>query len=432
MKITHYCNSFIAIESDGFLLITDPWTGHANYGSWISIPVVEDSVLLELFNKSDAIYISHLHSDHFDEYLLKKFANKSTPVYIKKFKNNRLCNRIKNIGFKTVNELNDWENYKVGDDLTITIIPQLESNSAGLKDDLNYDLDTSLLVYSHSSEKVFFHKVDNPLSIESLKLVSKYSKENFNTTPNVATLTCGAASEWPQCFPKFDRLKLKNEFIKSSLLKFKECASALGCKYIIPGGGRYAISGRFAGLNNFLAVANHSQMNSILGQSANLLSIEGGGSIQLNAQGVIVKETSEPSIDSQFLESLYSKKYDYEKLDIDFKNDDFVTSKQEWQDKLKKMQLHIESSIYFRVYDRLKIDMDGLVNNYNDGNSQSLCLIDIGKDMPINEIHIEESALAACMKKGYILKQVMSGSLTIQNRKPDVFYPASMFSLAFF
>ena len=48
------------------------------------------------------------------------------------------------------------------------------------------------------------------------------------------------------------------------------------------------------------------------------------------------------------------------------------------------------------------------------------------------EIHIEEKALSAVINQNFILKQVMSGSLTIQYRRPNIFYPSTMFALAFF
>ena len=50
----------------------------------------------------------------------------------------------------------------------------------------------------------------------------------------------------------------------------------------------------------------------------------------------------------------------------------------------------------------------------------------------LHYIHLESKALNACIHHGFILKQILSGSLAIQYRKPDIFSPEAIFSLAFF
>ena len=65
-------------------------------------------------------------------------------------------------------------------------------------------------------------------------------------------------------------------------------------------------------------------------------------------------------------------------------------------------------------------------------NLNVLCLYkNDNSDDFLHYIHIERKALNACIQNGFILKHILSGSLAIQYRKPDIFSPEAVFSLAF-
>ena len=92
-NIYHYRNSSIEICNKNLRLLMDPWINSANLGSWAGCNAKK------FFNKKtkiqtiDFIYISHLHSDHFDIKLLKylkKIQKKKFKIIIKKFRDNRL------------------------------------------------------------------------------------------------------------------------------------------------------------------------------------------------------------------------------------------------------------------------------------------------------------------------------------------------------
>ena len=58
------------------------------------------------------------------------------------------------------------KNTKISKDISIAIIPQITSNSSGAEDAINYDLDTSIVIQSNISKKIFYNNVDNPLNIK--------------------------------------------------------------------------------------------------------------------------------------------------------------------------------------------------------------------------------------------------------------------------
>jgi hypothetical protein len=100
---------------------------------------------------------------------------------------------------------------------------------------------------------------------------------------------------------------------------------------------------------------------------------------------------------------------------------------------LSKISLEPECSISFHLYDKIEIDIKGNPVNVNEGGGKRILnLLEKNNKKAHVEIHLEEKALSAVLNQNLILKQVMSGSLTIQYRRPNVFYPSTMFALAFF
>lgn len=432
MKIRHLTNSFIEVEAGKTRLLTDPWSGYANYGGWQSNPVYSENELKIVFKDVTALYISHIHSDHFHPETLSLIENKDIPVYIKNFKTKRLYQKLVACGFHNIIEMTEWQKYNLND-LCLVCTPQIESNSSGLEDNLNYDLDTSLIVNDNINDILFFHKVDNPLSLGSLQDIKLYCEKTFGKSPDICTLTCGAASEWPQCFPKLDRKKAKKEFINESLKIFSKQVSALDAKFIIPGGGRYVISGRYAGLNNFLAVATHSQMKEHLPKGVKLLDIEGGGEVEITKSIIKVRTTELRSTTKEEILKLSSNPYDFECITNSFDQQQYEAAVNNWLERIRSIGIKPDCSIDFHLYSEIKIDVNGnCLNVFEGGGKKILNLVRVKENEAHIEIHLEERALSAVLNQNLILKQIMSGSLTIQYRNPEKFFPSTMFALAFF
>ena len=178
MEIIHHCNSFISVKINNTSLICDPWVGFTNDNGWLSYPAFHkgDHILKKL--NPDFIYISHLHCDHFDTKTLKN-CNKNVKIIIKKFNDKRLKQKIEKIGFNNIFECSPWKKIKLNKDLSISIIPQISNNSDNLESDINYDLDTSIIIQSNITKKIFFNSVDNPLSIYHYRKINKFVKRVF-------------------------------------------------------------------------------------------------------------------------------------------------------------------------------------------------------------------------------------------------------------
>ena len=81
MKIKHFNNSFFELNINSKKVVLDPWIGNMDGTCTWSYPNISGNK--NILNKLNPnfIYISHLHSDHYDENILKKFKKK-------KYKNN--------------------------------------------------------------------------------------------------------------------------------------------------------------------------------------------------------------------------------------------------------------------------------------------------------------------------------------------------------
>ena len=169
MKIKHFNNSFFLIKTQNVKLVCDPWIGEMeNTGTWSYPNMSKNKNVLNLI-KPEYIYISHLHYDHFDKSILKKYKYKKTKIIIKKFKDSRLKNNLNKLGYNNIIELEAWENYHL-QDLEVTMVPCDTSNSENIPTKINYDI-TSLIIFDKKRKICFYNNVDNPY-LRELKLKS--------------------------------------------------------------------------------------------------------------------------------------------------------------------------------------------------------------------------------------------------------------------
>ena len=79
MQIKVLSHACMQVSCNGKTLLTDPWLlGSCYWRSWWNYPPVQP----ELFDglQPDAIYLTHVHWDHFHGLTLKKFARDTTIV----------------------------------------------------------------------------------------------------------------------------------------------------------------------------------------------------------------------------------------------------------------------------------------------------------------------------------------------------------------
>jgi len=435
MKITHYCNSFICAEFLNSKIACDPWLGTVDDNAWISYPIEDEDVL----NKIDPnyIYISHLHPDHLDPKTLAKFKNKNVQVIIKNFTDGRLKNKIIKLGFKNILECEPWREYSINNDFSVVVIPQMSSNTDSLPEDINYDLDTSILIISKNDKKIFYNNTDNPVSESDIQKVKDFVKNELNSNINVACFPVGASSEYPQCFLGIDKNKEKKRILEKSHTYLKKILNVLEPDLFFPAGGTYVIYGKFAKLNKFVGLPNLIETSETVEKDLKIKScvIEGGKSILLN-NGVwklINKEENIGTYKSQ--EDCINKKskipYHYEKNsnanDLNFLDDSFNKAKQNYLEILKKKRINIDWEIKFNIYKSITLNENGDLTE----DSTLLKKYEINSKSSSQELscHMDLALFKNLLSRKTIWNVALSGSLILFERKPNKFIPNVPFSL---
>jgi L-ascorbate metabolism protein UlaG (beta-lactamase superfamily) len=267
-EIKHYRNSFLDITNAEIRIWMDPWINTAFDGCWAGCNGLR--FLKKSLSKRpvDYIYISHLHTDHFDINLLLDVINfqKERIIFIiKKFSDNRLAKILEKNGihFENIKQLPTYKPYRLSNTSRFIILPQISTSSSSSEDIVNYDLDTSC-VFIDSNVKIF-NQVDNPYSPKDLsKVLNKLKKNNINNDFDLSFMSYCGSSEYPMSYININRNKEKSFIIKKQLNSFQQRISKIKTKFIIPAGGTYELDSIFSVLNKYLPIPNYNQINSFL------------------------------------------------------------------------------------------------------------------------------------------------------------------------
>jgi UDP-MurNAc hydroxylase len=433
MKITHLSNSFILIESQDVKICCDPWVGNANYGGWHSFPEFEKNDIINYLKDFDIVYISHLHDDHLDTKFLKESGLYNKKFIIKKFQYNTLYNRLKSIGVNEIYELEQFEFFTYNG-IKLSILPQMATNSSEIDEDVEYDLDTSIIVADQDT--VFFNQVDNPYSKQDYNELAKWIELNYGKI-TITALMAGAASEYPQAFLNIDRLSEKNRIIKSELNRLINVLQILKPNYYFAAGGTYFIPGNLYKLNTFVALPNTEQIKNELqlnNISTTFLELEGGKSVTIDAANKSLITTSIPNISNDMSISIENHKndlYDYEVEvnDITFNVlvELFSSAKINWEKELVNKKIKIEQDLEFIIYNKMQLN-DDLATICEESIGELKLSNNIQDSKGLLKIHIDIRSMYLCL----IRKKVWNGTigaLCLFERTPNVFYPSVTFSL---
>jgi L-ascorbate metabolism protein UlaG (beta-lactamase superfamily) len=436
IEIQHISNSFIIAKTIDAKIVCDPWVGKTSTGSWHSFPEYCIHELIELISDSTHVYISHLHSDHFDVDFLKLSNQINKKFIIPELPYPTLKNRLKSIGVFEIIEVKGLENLKLTEYTNISVIPQLTSNNIGARDSINYVLDSSIII--NSKKSTFFNQVDNPLSTQDFKQVKKFIDEYYGEI-DIACFPCGASSEYPQCFLGIDRSIERNIIIDNSLKKLEEIIEITKPRNTFIAGGKYFLVGKFHHLNKYIAQPNLQQIKNSIESTTNVIELEGGKTIAciLNNKDIYLK-TFKISHKTNCLnqsilthtndkyKSQYSKTISNESILTEFKMANY-----KYCQKIKKLNINITRLIKFILYDNLTIDSELNILSKSD-----LILQISMKDEAYNhenyiEIHMDKNTFYLCLTKKLIWNEVFSTSLCMFKRIPNTYEPDLLFSLNF-
>lgn len=439
MKITHYCNSFLEVTVGDTTLVCDPWVGLEENNAWATYPIHKDNEDILNRIRPDAIYISHLHFDHFDRETLSAMEDKSVRFFIKTFRDHRLAGRIRELGFENVIECDAWSETEISPDMSITIVPQDTNNISGIDADIVYDLDTSVIVRDRLENRVFYNNVDNPLSIASFDKIREFVSEEFDAHVNICCVPVGAASEFPQCFPKLDRIAEGRRLVDDALANFKQRMEALKPDAYFFAGGSYVVYGKFGCLNQYIAQPSMEQLQAFIGRNLDIqyLGVEGGQSTMCHdGQWQVTDDFTGRRFNSkdEAVAEYHDLPYDYvvghyAPAEIDAL---FEAATVNYFNVLDRMKVDMRWIIDFKLYDDLRLTDEGFIQpGCEPTATYRLAPREQGEIIQELVCHMDAILFARLLDNRHIWNQSISGTHILYDREPNMFFPDVPSSLNF-
>lgn len=271
-------NSFSILEVEDFCIWMDPWIESANYGSWGALyKEAEFECFISDLNYPlpDLVYISHLHTDHYDASFLRFLKTQcELKVFFKDFKDGRLKKRIiDEVGPIDIFTADEYCWYDFGQ-AKLMIIPQISASSADGDNQVEYDLDTSIII--QTPDALIFNEVDNPLHIEDYinEVLPRSGFNNIRDKVRVGLIGYSGASDYPQSYLKIDREQERKNVINKTIKRFCAVTEILDLDYVIPAGGTFILDGSLNRLNQFAPVPRFEEIEEIFAQKACLINPE--------------------------------------------------------------------------------------------------------------------------------------------------------------
>ncbi|MFT4091228.1 MAG: MBL fold metallo-hydrolase [Asticcacaulis sp.] len=426
MRITHISNSFLKIESTHTRLLCDPWVGLTRGGGWHSFPEYPSEALRAYAADCDAIYISHLHSDHFDPDFLHAAGLMGKTFIIKHFENQTLCRRLQNLGASRIIQCPSMR-VVAFQDLKLSVIPQMTSNSSGLEDQIDYDLDTSIVVQADG--KTLFNQVDNPLSFDDYTRLKAFIDTHFGPL-DIACLATGAASAYPQNFVGIDRAAEARRIIDRSLERFSRIIDILKPAHFFPAGGSYIIPGRYADLNALIAQPDNTELKAALANRAEFYHLEGEDGLDLKTLSrftpVIAALQKNKPLSA---ESHRHDPYPFDDLDDSQTDDDtlsqwFEAAYDAYSQSMDEAGVTIGQRVAFEVYDHLTFDDQNRIT------SPSRARYELSRHGPEDHrqtFHLDRRLFISCLTRRINWNEGLP--LCLFERHPNQFMPTVDFSL---
>ena len=318
------------------------------------------------------------------------------------------------------------------------------SNSSDLPDNIQYDLDTSIVIQSNHDKTIFYNNVDMPINIKILKKINNYILNDFKKGIDIFCCGLGAASEFPHCFLNINRIREKKRIIDESLKELKLYLACLKPKYFFPAGGKYLIYGKFNKLNKYIAQPTFEQIqNSAKKFKTEIFNIIGGGSIIIKkSKKIFVNEKifENSSFRNKFVKNISKIKYYYEnskKINLLGLDKKFDSAKENYFKILNKKNIPTKWRIKFNIYKKIELNdnckieskRSKFLKKYQIENFQSKNKIN--KKIFYLDCFLEYKLFESLITSKFPWNTSLSGSTILYKRTPNKFNIDMVFSLNF-
>lgn len=243
MKLTFIANACCIYESKGFRILSDPWlTDGAFEGAWAHFPPVTTTV--EDLLGVNALYISHLHPDHYSKPDMDRFPRHIPIIYLDQ-EPNYLRKVLKKDGFTNLIGIKDLETVALGPfELTMYKAWCLNPFQTGA---MGNPLDSALVL--RDKDHCVLNTNDATPTLPACRFL-KSKHGHFD----IAQLQFNGAGPFPACFGQTPQQASKHHYklIERNLDYLVDMAAILKPRYTMPFAGQYIIQGKKWRLNKYL------------------------------------------------------------------------------------------------------------------------------------------------------------------------------------
>ena len=304
MKLRYIYSACTVCQSDDAKILSDPWfTRGAFYGSWEIYPPLPDDPI-NIIGEVDAIYISHLHPDHYDPYFLKKYLAiyPKTRILIGETEPNHLYRIMSQAGF--VVEVIKKTNVK---DIEIEIFP---NNS----DSVHGPIDTAATYKSKNN--LILNMNDNSFNLNQITEIKNSIK---GQRINLAMLPYTGAMMYPQMY-KFENTEDQLNAIKSQkklgLDVFVNFFNQFNPLKALPFAGKYSLGGMLKDRNKLRGITDQLDAKKL--KKENVIVLDDGGDSYFNCLNSYVSRERSKYYDNdvvnKYLNTLTKILYPWEKV----------------------------------------------------------------------------------------------------------------------
>ena len=306
MKIRYIYSACVEIHHEGTVVLTDPWFTEGAYdGSWYQFPKIDDP--LDVIQEPDAIYVSHIHPDHYDPKFLHQLFDKygEKPILIADFQAPYLVRKMAADGFKPV--IVGPGGHQVGT-VEVHIVPNETGSSS--------DIDSALI--AHADGATFLNLNDCAWNDAHVDQIHDLLQKNEWTVDMVALGYTGAGP-FPQVYfdPEHERdmlLRKVEEKKEAFFARYRRYCERFDARFHMPFAGKYILGGHLAPLNKWRGVADAVEVLAF-DDRAVVLADAGEGQIDL-VSGEVVGRRTEPYPDAameQRIQEIQGALMDYER-----------------------------------------------------------------------------------------------------------------------
>ena len=292
--IGNACGIFTGKE--GTRVLCDPWIANGVFeGSWYHYPPLSTSP--EDVLNVDAVYVSHLHPDHFDE----RFFNfdKNIPIIALDHGHNFLRKKLLELGYNNLVLVQDGETVSFKE-FTISMFAPFTRNNFHEAEVGNL-IDSAMIIDCNGVKA--FNANDNTPTPETCTEL----KQRFGTI-DLAMINYNAAGPYPASFVNLSEAEKRSEHnrvLNRNIDYMHNLVETLAPRMVLPFAGAYILGGQLSRLNEFLGTTTWD----VCADKLNEIGLTTTEVVRLREHDVLNIESGESSPEYEPLNPEHMKQY---------------------------------------------------------------------------------------------------------------------------